>query len=104
MQLHRIAKFAHWPQPADDKGPADITLTLDDGVQMPYTPRKPRSVEPYGPAFDKCERWPVLLTDEEKTQVAVARFFEIHPVSRAWQEQNRKQAANDQEKTSVAAS
>jgi Protein of unknown function (DUF3631) len=101
-----ITKFAHWPQPADDKGPADVILPLSDGVEMPYTrvnrdPWDPTGTSSYS---NKRERWPVLLTDQEKAQLAVARFFEIHPVSRAWRQQKQQQAANNREQVSSAVS
>jgi hypothetical protein len=81
----------HWPQPADDKGPADVVYPLGDGIDMPYTqvnrdPRNPRPVDNIPLLHNKCERWPVLLSDEEKAQVAVARFYEIYLAARAKRE------------------
>jgi hypothetical protein len=81
----------HWPQPADDKGPADVIYTLEDGIEMPYTrvnrdPWAPKEIPSY---HNKRERWPVLLSDNEKAQLAVARFNEIYLAARAQREQSR---------------
>jgi Protein of unknown function (DUF3631) len=81
----------HWPQPADDKGPADVIYTLDNGIQIPYTivnrdPWNPKGIPSY---HNKRERWPVLLSDDEKAQLAVARFDEIYLAARARREQSR---------------
>jgi hypothetical protein len=86
-----IVNKHHWPQPADDKGPADVIYTLDDGISIPYTrvnrdPWAPQSTPSYR---NKRDRWPVLLSDDEKTQVATARFFELHAAARAQRENNR---------------
>jgi hypothetical protein len=81
----------HWPQPADDKGPADVIYTLSDGIPMPYTLVNRDPWDPRGTpsCHNKRERWPVLLSDDEKAQVAVARFNEIYLAARAQREKNR---------------
>jgi hypothetical protein len=99
----------HWPQPADDTGPADLIYTLDDGIPIPYTKvnRDPRDPKPLGNIpniHNKRERWPVLLSDDEKGQVAIARFHEIYAAARAHLEQKKAAAAADREQPSAAVS
>jgi hypothetical protein len=99
----------HWPQPADDTGPADLIYTLDDGIPIPYTKvnRDPRDPKPLGNIpniHNKRERWPVLLSDDEKGQVAIARFHEIYAAARAHLEKKQAAAAADREQPSAAVS
>jgi hypothetical protein len=99
----------HWPQPADDTGPADLIYTLDDGIPIPYTKvnRDPLDPNPLGNIpniHNKRERWPVLLSDDEKGQVAIARFHEIYAAARAHLEKKQAAAAADRQEVSAAVS
>jgi hypothetical protein len=94
-----------WPQPADDQMPPDEVYTLPGGIQMPFTvvnryPQKPpRSLNQF-----RSERWPVVLSDNEKIQVAVARFYEIYAAAVAGREKKQNEAARDREEVSSAVS
>lgn len=82
-----IASPYHWPQPADDKMPPDVIYTLRDGTKIPFTVvnRPPRKPPLCFPDF-QTKRWPVTLDDQEKLQVAVARFYELYEQAHATEE------------------
>jgi len=65
--------------------------------------RPPRKPPLSFPDF-KTERWPVMLNEKEKLQVAVARFYELHTAAKAAMEQKQKEAANNREPVSSAVS
>ena len=94
-----------WPQPADDQMPPDEVLTVPGGIQMPFTvvnryPEKPpRSYNRF-----ESERWPVVLTDDEKIQVAVARFYEIYNAALAAQAKKQNESAQDRQEVCSAVS
>ena len=94
-----IAEPHHWPRPADDQMPPDVIFTMPDGGRIPFTlvnrpPRKP----PLSFPDHQTERWPVLLNDQERLQVAVARFYELHALDEA------RKADEREKKQTVAAS
>ena len=87
-------KSHHWPQPADDKGPANVIYTLEDGVKIPYTivNRNPDDPENRYGYRHRDKRWPVLLSDAEKAQVATARFFELHAAALVQRQKKTKRS------------
>lgn len=101
-----IVNRHHWPQPADDKGSANVIYTLEDGVKIPYTivNRNPDDPENRCGYRHRDKRWPVLLSDAEKAQVATARFFELHAAALAQRQKKQNEAAHDQQKISSAVS
>ena len=96
-----IAEPHHWPQPADDQMPPDVIFTMPDGGRIPFTmvnrpPRKP----PLSFPDHQTERWPVMLNDQERLQVAVARFYELHADAL---DQARKRKEDEREKKQTVA-
>jgi hypothetical protein len=96
----------HWPQPADDKGRPNMIYPLESGIEIPYTlvNRNPADPESPGGYRNHTERWPVTLSDDEKTQVATARFFEIYLAALNAREKKQNEAAGNREKVSSAVS
>ncbi|HEY6347957.1 MAG TPA: hypothetical protein VI636_00980, partial [Candidatus Angelobacter sp.] len=43
----------------------------------------------------QTERWPVMLNDKERLQVAVARFYELHALDEAKKEDEREKKQTD---------
>ena len=77
--LHQLVTEDHlWPQPADDKMPPDKVFRLEDGTRMPFTTvnRQPKTNNALGDLMSA--RWPVTLHEQERLQIAVARFYELH--------------------------
>jgi hypothetical protein len=79
---------------------------LDNGIPIPYTivnrdPWNPKDIPSY---HNKRERWPVLLSDDEKAQLAVARFDEICLAALAAREKKQNEAARNREEVSSAVS
>ena len=95
-----------WPQPADDELPPDEVFRMPDGARIPFTliNRHPTNPKPIlGLPQFWTQRWPVMLNNKERLQVATARFYELL-AAKAAMEEKQKEAASNREQVSSAVS
>ena len=80
---------------------------FDDGTSMPFTRvnRHPTDSNPVlGRPDFYTQRWPVMLNEKERMQVALARLHELRAAAKTALEQKQKEAASNREQVSSAVS